>query len=181
MNQNTVKLIGKIHFDVPDKTNKHKSQSSWKRVAMIMFEGEICEYYCWFIKKRYNLTLNRLLRGAHITIINDSFRDLSNNFEKSEEEVNQLWESVKNKWEGKEIEVILDVDVRTNSAEENSKGHWWLNVPNENRDEIHEIRKELQLGRPFFGIHLSVGYANSRNFEHSKYIHNMIKLNLIKD
>lgn len=95
MNQNTVKLIGKIHFDVPDKTNKHKSQSSWKRVAMIMFEGEICEYYCWFIKKRYNLTLNRLLRGAHITIINDSFRDLSNNFQKSEEEVNQLWESVK--------------------------------------------------------------------------------------
>jgi len=181
MSGNTIKLIGRIHFDPPNKTNKHINQSSWKRVAMVMLEGDICEYYSWFINKRYNLPLNRLLRKAHITFINDSYKDLSNNFEKSEEEINELWNTVKDKWEGKEIEVILDVDVRTNSAEENSRGHWWLNVPNENRDELHKIRQELGLGRPYFGIHLSVGYANSKNMEHSKYIHNLIRCGLITD
>ena len=86
MSGNTIKLIGRIHFDPPNKTSKHINQSSWKRVAMVMLEGDICEYYSWFINKRYNLPLNRLLRKAHITFINDSYKDLSNNFEKSEKE-----------------------------------------------------------------------------------------------
>jgi hypothetical protein len=43
--------------------------------------------------KRYNLILNKPLRGAHISFINDSMRDLTHNG-KTEEEALSLWGSV---------------------------------------------------------------------------------------
>jgi len=165
----TIKIKGKIKFDPEDKTKKHSKQGSWKKVAMILFDGDIAEYYAWFINKRYNIPLNRPLRGAHITFINDR-----------ESDMNGKWNEVKESWDGKEIEVVLNIDPRTDSSDDKSKGHWWLNIPEENRRELHDLRAELGLGRPHWGLHMALGYANDKNIMHSKYIHRLIINGYIK-
>jgi hypothetical protein len=124
------------------------------------------EYYSWFVKTRYNLTLNRPLRGAHISFINDSVRDMGVYADK--------WDEIKEKYNGTEVTLNLDVDVRTDSK------HWWLVVEYESRKPLLDIRSELGLGKPYFGMHLTIGYANEKNIEHSKYIHNSIKKGFIK-
>ncbi len=154
-----ITTYGKIEFEPLNKTKKHELQASWKRIAMILIDGDIAEYYAWFIKKRYSLALIKPLRGAHITFINDRGSDMTL----------KEWEEVKTKWDGKEIEVSLDVDPRTDDK------HWWLNVPHEDREQIHGIRAELGLGKPYFGLHMSLGYANDRMIDHSTYIHRLIK------
>lgn len=171
---NKITLIGKIAFEPEDKTKKHKNQASWKKVAMIFIEGDVTDYYAWFLQKKYNIILNKPLRGAHISFINDSIRDLSLNNTRSFEEIEVEWNKVKKKWHGKKIEITLDLDPRTDSRT------WWLNIPNEDRVHIQAIRNELGLGRPFFGMHMSIGYANEKNIEHSTYIHELIKKGFIK-
>jgi len=74
----TIEYSGKILFEPENKTKKHLAQASWKKVAMVMFEGDIAEYYAWFLKRRFNIELNPPQRGAHITFINDSIDDLNN-------------------------------------------------------------------------------------------------------
>ena len=66
-----VKVKGIIEFSPEDVTRKHKSQSSWKRVAMIKTNCELDRYYAWFLEKRFSLKLNRSIRGSHVTFIND--------------------------------------------------------------------------------------------------------------
>ena len=166
-NNNLIYLRGNIVFEPEDKTNKHKLQSSWKKSAMVLFDGEDCEYYSWFINKRYGLKLNKPLRSAHLTFINDRFSDINNN-EGTLEEKEIIWNSVKEKYNDTEVEVILDVDVRTNSE------HYWMNIPHEHREELQKIRSELGLGRPYFGMHFSVGYCNEKNKEHSEYVHRLM-------
>lgn len=169
-----ITLTGKIGFEPEDKTNKHLSQSSWKKIAMVFIEGDVCEYYAWFLQKRYNITLNKPIRGAHVSFINDSMRDLTQNNDKSEEEILQLWEDVKTKWDGKEIDIVLDLNPKTDDR------IWWLNIPNEEREGLQAIRNELGLGRPYFGMHMSIGYANEKNIEQSVYIHELIKQGFIR-
>lgn len=174
----TVTLKGKIVFDPDHKTRKHEAQGSWKRVAMVYLSGNICEYYAWFIKKRYNLPLTKPLRGAHISFINDR-----------ENQTNGKWDEVKKRWHNKRIEVVLSVDPRTDAS------HWWLVVPEDERKLLHGIRAELGLGRPFYGLHMSIGYAKDEhderhnetngqvakrmNVAHSQYIHDLLKKGLI--
>ena len=178
---NTITLKGKILFNPNDKTKKHVNQSSWKKIAMIIFEHDvkkdesfkgICNYYAWFIRKRFNLILNMPLRGPHISFINDSMRDLMKSG-KSEEEVNSDWNKLKEKWNGKEIEIELDIDPRTDGRT------WWLNVPQDKRQQLHDIRAEVGLGRPFFGLHMSIGYIRDGHEEHAQYIHRLIEQNFI--
>ena len=69
---NKVVLVGKIEFEPENITKKHNTQSPWKRIAMVTIDGDVTEYYSWFIEKRYNLKLNKPLRRAHISFINDS-------------------------------------------------------------------------------------------------------------
>lgn len=160
------KIQGKIIFDPKDVTKKHINQASWKKIAMVDIGGELSEYYAWFIKKRYNLILNPPLRKAHITFINDSHRDLGDEGLKN-------WEKVKAKWYGKKIEVVLFTSPRSDG------NHWWLNIPEEERGLLHSIRKELGLNRPHFGLHMTIGYANEKNIEHSNYILRMIENKII--
>jgi len=144
-------------------------------MAMVFIEGDVCEYYAWFLQKRYSITLNKPLRNAHISFINDSIRDLTQNNDKSEEEILQLWEDVKAKWDGKEIDIVLDLNPKTDDRV------WWLNIPNEEREGLQAIRNELGLGRPYFGMHMSIGYARPGIMEeHSKYIHESIKQGFIR-
>jgi hypothetical protein len=169
-----VTLMGKIVFEPVNYTKKHSMQASWKRIAMVFIDGDVTEYYSWFIKKRYNLTLNKPIRGAHISFINDSLRDMSNNGQKSLEEVDRIWNAAKAIWDGKYIPIMLSLEPRT------SDKHWWLNIPPDYRDKLHQIRAEVGLGRPNFGLHMTIGLANEKNIEHSKYIHSLIKSGLIK-
>jgi len=171
---NRITLTGKINFEPEDKTKKHLSQASWKKIAMVLIDGDITDYYAWFIKKRYNLVLNKPLRGAHVSFINDSMRDLTKNGKISEEEVNKKWEYVKKKWNGKKINIVLDLDPKTDDRS------WWLNIPHDEREGLQAIRYELGLGRPYFGMHMSIGYANEKNIEHSVYIHELIKKGFIR-
>lgn len=177
---NLVSYTGKIVFEPENKTKKHESQSSWKKMAMVLFDGDLAEYYAWFVKRRFNLKLMKPLRGAHISFINDSIFDMSNNGAKSNEEVENIWQAVKNKWDGKDIEVTLNLHPYSDS------NHWWLIVDHNHREGLHAIRAELGLGRPYFGLHMSIGVANEmyleglgyddeRSINQSKYINELIK------
>jgi len=170
----TIKVTGVIEFDLKDKTKKHKNQASWKKIAMILIGDDLCSYYAWFIKKRYGIILNKPLRGPHLSLVNDSMKDLTHNGLKSENEAEMLWESVKEKWHGKEIEIVLSVDVRTDG------NHWWFNIPHNERGQLQSIRDELGLSIPFFGFHISIGTPHPFYLEQSQYIHDCIKNCFIK-
>jgi len=178
MYRDTVTYKGKIVFDPDNRTKKHGLQGGWKKVAMVFLYGDICEYYGWLINKRYNLPLAEPLRGAHVSFINDRGSD-----------TNGKWEEVKKKWNGKRIDVTLSTDVKTDAT------HWWMIVPEDERQQLHDIRAELGLGRPYFGLHMSIGYARDShdkvdlgnnaekairmNEEHSRYIHELLKKGII--
>lgn len=172
---NSIKVTGVIHFDPQDMTKKHQLQASWKRVAMVMFDCDLSDYYCWFIRRRYNIRLSTPLRGPHVTFINDA-----------EGTTNGFWEETKDRWEGMEVDLELDLDARTNGE------FWWLKVlPNETLD---RVRAELSLGEPYFSYHMTIGYpvnckselasekairAMEMNEEQSHYIHDLLKAGLI--
>lgn len=167
-------LTGRIGFEPEDRTKKHKSQSSWKKMAMVFLDGDICEYYSWFIMQRYKLKLNKPLRGAHISFINDSMVDLTQNGKITEEDALNKWVEVKKKWDGNRVSIVLDLNPKTDDRT------WWLNIPHEEREVLQSIRTELGLGKPFFGMHMSIGYANEFNIEHSCYLHESIKKGFIQ-
>lgn len=164
----TITLKGKIRFDPTNKTNKHKLQSSWKVIAMVMLEGDICELYSWFINKRYNSELVKPLRGPHVSFINDRMSDVKGN---SDSERTANWESLKKKWDGKEVEIHIDPDARTDGK------HWWLNIPEEERGFLQSIRSEIGLGRPYYGMHMSIGYYGMGYEDYGKMIHDSVTLN----
>lgn len=144
-------MVGRLIIDPPDVTRKHKSQSSWKKVAIIQFPGDDTDkMWRWFLKARYGLELNQPLRQCHITIINDKFND------------DNEWKEFKRKFNRTIIEVEPTKELRSNGE------HWWLKV--NSTPEIESLRAYLNLGEPFFRYHLTIGLANNRNTEHSKYI-----------
>ena len=149
----TISYTGTIQFEPENRTKKHMAQASWKKVAMVLFDGDIAEYYSWFLKKRFNLELNKPLRGAHITFINDRMDDI-NNSTGTIEEKESAWEALKNKWDGKEINVVLNLRPFSDDK------HWWLIVDHKFRNEIHDIRKEIGLEKPYFGLHMTFGILN---------------------
>jgi len=144
-----------LSFDPKDYTNKHKTQSSWKKILLANLDGDFCEYYAWFIKKRFNLTLNTPLRKAHLTIVNDRSLDIKN------------WEKIKKEWEGKEIDISFDTDIRTNGE------YWWLRADS---NDARSLRSLLSLNPdPFFNFHITIGFPNEKNIDHSHYILKTIK------
>lgn len=142
------------------------------------------------------MTLHKPVRGAHITFINDSIRDLSKNGILEESVVLENWQIVKDKWDGVDIDIYVSLNPDTDSLE-NNDCHWWLIVPYDKRQELQDIREELGLGRPFFGLHMTIGRAvnslsgvvfepgvmkaKEMSEEHSKYIHSLIKNGFIKE
>lgn len=150
-------LLGRIVFDIEDVTKKHMKQSSWKRIAMVVVDNiDFCKYYCWFIKKRYNLELQIPLRGLHFTIINDKVSEVIN------------YDLVKKLYDGKIISLQYGVDPKCDDY------HWWLPVQSKDAE---EIRKLAGLSpKPYWGFHITIGRADGDlRLEHSTYIHRMIK------
>jgi hypothetical protein len=133
-----IKVRGILDFTPEDFTKKHKSQSVWKRVAIIKTDCELDRYYGWFLKKRFNLELNKNLRGSHVTFISDRLdKDI---FEQAAVIFNK-----------KEIDFYIELEPRSNGE------HWWLRV---HCPEAENIREVLGLSRePFFGLHLTLGHA----------------------
>jgi hypothetical protein len=168
-------LTGKIGFDPANKGKKHNEQSSWKKVAMVFLPEDIFGYYSWFLNKRYSLILKKAEKPPHISFINDSIKDLSLNGSRTSKEIDEIWNDVKNKWDKKEIEVTIDLNPRTDDK------YWWFNVPHEEREVLQGIRNELGLGKPYWGMHMTIGDADSTpiTLEHSKYIHRLIKSGII--
>ena len=153
-------LIGKIEFDPVNVTKKHSKQASWKKTAMVKFDCDIWEYYSWFLQKRFNLYLNKPLRGTHVTIINDMVDD-------------DIYKQARDMFHGKEIRIKYDpTQIRANR-----KGHWWINAES---DDAKNIRSVMGLTPdPYFGLHLTIGLATHLQLEHSDYILNQcIKFNL---
>ncbi len=132
------KVRGILEFSPKDKTKKHVSQASWKRVAMIRTDCELDRYYAWFLKKRFNLELNKNLRGTHVTFINDRM---------SIEKFDQFAQI----FNGKEIDFYVETEPRSSGE------HWWLRV---HCPEAESIREVMGLSRePFYGMHLTLGHA----------------------
>ena len=149
-----LELIGKIEFDPVNVTKKHNKQASWKKTAMIKFDCDIWEYYSWFLKKRFNLYLNKPLRGTHLTIINDKF----------DPETEYLYDQGRQLFHGKEIRIQYDPTL----IRANDKGHWWINADS---DDAKNIRSVMGLTPdPYFGFHITIGLATHLQLEHSKYI-----------
>jgi hypothetical protein len=156
-----VKLRGKIEFSPQDVTKKHKSQSSWKRVAIIKTDCDLDKYYAWFLTKRFNLKLNQNLRGSHVTFISDKMD------KKTFDEASKIFN-------GKEIDFYIELEPRSNGE------HWWLRAY---CPDAENIREALGLRRePYFGLHLTLGHVNEKNLEFSEYILNQCKrFNLISN
>lgn len=142
-------LTGKLDFFPDVITKKHDKQASWKRVAMIRTSCDVDDYYAWFLKKRFNLTLNPSIRGAHVTIINDKM-----DFD--------MFEEAAGIFHGKDIDFYVELEPRSNGE------HWWLRV---HCPDGENIRQALGLSpQPYSPFHLTLGYANERNIAHSEYI-----------
>ncbi len=155
-----LEIPAKIEFDPINITKKHETQSSWKTTVMCNIKGDIDKYYSWFLKKRFNLELNRPLRDAHITIINDKITD------------KEAYNRAKEIWNGRETIFTFDPEeIRTNGT------HWWIKVYN---NEVAQIRMVAGVTPiPYFNLHLTLGYANEKNEAHSQYIlRQIMKFNL---
>lgn len=155
------KYKGILEFSPEDKTRKHKSQSVWKRVAIIKTDCDLDRYYAWFLKKRFNLELNKNLRRSHVTFINDRLNvDVFN-------EASRIFNN-------KEIDFYLELEPRSNGE------HWWLRVY---CPDAENIRETMGLKRdPYFGFHLTLGHVNDKYLDHSKYILDQCKrFNLISN
>ncbi len=143
------KVKGILDFTPEDVTKKHINQSTWKCTAMIKTNCDISAYYRWFLKTRFDLILNKPLRGTHVTFINDRMD-------------RYLFMEASNIFNGKEITFYYQNMARSNGQ------HWWLRVWS---PEAENIREAIGLSKePYFGLHLTLGTANERNINHSKYI-----------
>lgn len=152
-NLNFFEIEARIEFDPKNYTKKHENQSSWKKSVIAYIDGDLCEYYSWFIKKRYNLELLKPLRKSHMTIVNDKFHN------------EKLWNKVKKKWDGKTIKIKFDVNSRTNGE------HWWLRSDSE---DARSLRTDLKLNpQPYYKYHITIGLTNSKTRFHSEYIHTL--------
>lgn len=150
---------GKILFDPINITKKHKNQSEWKKTAIIEINDNLTEYYSWFIFKRYNITLNKPLRGSHITFINETVSDTT-------------FIEGKKLFDNKVIEIIYDPTyIKTNE-----KGHWWLKAYSK---DVDAIRNSLGLNKnPYFGLHITIGNATHLNLKQSLYVKSLLDNNL---
>jgi hypothetical protein len=144
-----------IKFDPHNISTKHEKQSTWKSTVVCLSNDDIDAYYASFIRKRYNLELNRPARRAHITIVNDKVPD------------RKAYLQAKKMFDGKSLVFSFDPEeIRTNGK------HWWLKVY---CDEAYRIRELAGLTpRPYWGLHLTLGEANEKNIQHSEYIHRQI-------
>ncbi len=184
MRTNLIECEGRILFEPENKTKKHEAQSEKKRVAMVVFGCDMTDYYAWFVKRHFDINLQKPLRGAHVTFVNDWFYAIDEPVPNEEREAK--WRAAKKKYNGKKIKITLSLDLHGNGK------HWWLIVKHEYRDELLAIREEMGLGKPGFGFHMTLGHVvyhekteemkkepDNTDFVQSMYIHDLEKKGFI--
>ncbi len=148
-------IKGILDFYPANVSKKHELQSSWKKVAIIRFDGDTHLYYEWLLERRFGLSFNAPLRGTHLTVINGIVDE-------------RLYSECSARFHGKEMAALYD-PTRIMS---NEKGHWWIDAECEG---AVEIRKSIGLDPvPYFGMHITIGRINPKHLEHSKYIRRQI-------
>lgn len=154
INKSVIKITGKLIFDPSDITKKHKSQSTWKKVAYLKIDGDLGNYYRWYLNKNHGLVLNPSVRGDHITFISDRFDSKSLEF----------YNTIKKKYNNKKLSIEIDVsNISTNGK------YWWFNI--QDTKFFENIRNSCGFSkRPYHGFHLTIGYPNDRNLDHSFYV-----------
>lgn len=157
-----ISITGKYLFDPESLTNKHQNQQEWKTTAFINFDkSELHLYYSWFIKKRFNLELNKPIRDTHISFISDKLT--KDQYEK--------YLIIKEKYNN--IDIIIEYNqelIRTNG------NHWWIKIESK---ELDNVRNIIGLDKIYFPYHITLGYVSDKNIQHSEYIHRQIlKYNL---
>lgn len=152
-----------FQFDPKNETNKHIKQSEWKTTSFITLKDcEMHLYYAWFLKKRFNIILNKPLRDPHLSFINDKLDNIQY----------QSYTEIKKEYNNKLVNIEYFPElIRTNA------NHWWINCK---CDVAEDIREKIGLTRqPFFKFHITLGYVNEKNIEHSQYIlRQILKYNL---
>lgn len=124
------KSKGKIIYDPV----AGKAKNSWW--VIVECPKDILDYYHHWIKKDLDLTLNKPLFGAHISVVRGEEPPL---------EKQELWR----KYHEKEIEFEYSHDIETEGE------YYWLRVQCE---ELNELRRELGLEETVqFGFHLTIG------------------------
>lgn len=147
-----IELQGKIVFDPRNMTKFHNQSSKFVKVAMVVFNDDVSDYYAWFLKKQHGLILNPPVRGGHVTFIKEAYNG------------DKLWDKVKSRYNNRKITVVVSLEPQTDGK------YWWLRVPKENREFLGGIRSQLGLGDYKYGLHMTIGYANEKNIRHSRYI-----------
>jgi len=150
-----LKTTGKIFFQPPNITKKQHLQDDWKSVAIVLINDDTEAYYRWFLEKRFNLKLNKTLRGSHLTFINDRFDNKN------------LFNELKKKYDN------VEVDITYNPKDLRYGNNCWFILCQS--PVLMEIRNELNLGKPFFDFHITLGRAEHLQAEHSEYIKKTLK------
>lgn len=161
--KNYFTLTGKFQFDPKILTSKHERDFNIKnkRTIMLKFDGDVCEYYSWFLKKK-GLNLMCPVAGPHVSFVNDRIKDTA----KFDREL----DTIKKKYNGVQIPCDISILMRSNVT------HWWLPLVKESEcyKLLMDIRNSLNLGRPEFGLHLTIGHVNDRNLVQSDYLDKII-------
>jgi len=145
-----IKCTGIVEFEPMLITKKHVNQSDWKKHALIKTNCDLERYYRWLLQTRFNLYLNKTLRGTHITIIADKI------------ETELKFNEARRKYNETKIDFFYEIEPMSSGL------HWWLRV---HCPKAEDIREECGLSRePYFSFHLTLGNANEKNKEHSLYI-----------
>lgn len=126
----------KIIWNPDNVTNKHKLQASWKYAAYAELNCEMGDLYRWFLEKRFGFKIVPPLRGSHLTFINDRFDD-PEEFHKRCLDLNI-----------DKIDLEIDREIRFNGE------HFWFRSKSE---QALEIREKLGIGKPHFGLHVTIG------------------------
>lgn len=151
---------GILHFDEELHTNKQKAQN-WKKFAAVELSCDIDNYYRWLLSRRFGVRLLPPFRGPHITVISEMIgRDITE----------EAYSIIKKKYNNKEVSFEYEVSPKSDG------NHWWLRI---HSNDINFIRKEAGLGKPYWGLHLSLGYPHPKFVAHTNYIYNQcLKFNI---
>lgn len=146
-----IKLDAILKYDpLPISGDAAKMFKPWWLVGFA--EGEVSEYYTWFLKNRTGIALMRPAWGSHISIV------------RGEMPVNiDAWK----KYDGQVISLEYDPDIRSNGK------HWWLKVECE---QMLDIREELGLVRKHpLSLHLTLGMPTPLSQDNSNYYHEFFR------
>lgn len=136
---------GVLKLDLTPRTKKHIKQSSWKYTACISINHDFYEYYQWFIQAKFGLVLNKPIREAHLTVIND----------KLDPHIWDKLEELKNTFNNKQVVFSYDPSLlRTDGT------YWWIKA---DAAVIPFIRKKFDLNPvPYFAPHITIGVTNQK-------------------